>query len=222
MSTLSDTLGNIPVVDDDFQLAEPEQYPDGGIETLPAGTYDFTLLNYTERFDDPAAPTKMNAVDVELQVVGAHDAKFLGRRTGRIRVFTKKFERKPGLFVSGFGDFVRGITDTERWVGQDAGMALLNRAKDRAIPIQIRIDWEAFDKKGFQDAGGDTMERGSLEQKELRGKATVKGMRNFPAYGDETYRDSIEGPLSHEEINAQLRIRTVVPQSKRRSLAARL
>jgi len=217
-----DDLNTIPALDDDFNLAAPEEYPDGGMEMLPAGTYDLALTDYKANTDDATAPGKMTSVDLEFQVIGAQDAKYLNRRTGRLRVFTKKFERKPGLFVSGFGDLIRGITDSEKWSGQEAGLDLLARAKDRSIPIQVRLDWEAFDKKGFDEAGGPTMDRKSPEGKALRSSATVKGMRNFPAYEDGTYRNSVDGPLSHEEIQARLTIREVKPQSKRRTLAARI
>lgn len=219
--SMSDNLAGIPQ-DDDFTLADPETYVDSGNELLPAGTYDFHLVDYTPVQNDQNDPAKVTAIDLDLQVIGSKDAKFLKRRTGRIRIFTKKFERKPGIYASGLGDFIRGITDTERWMGQEQALAILNRAKDSGVAIQLRLDWEAFDKKGYDEQGGGGMERGSVEQKELRKRATVKGMGAFPAFGDDTHRDSVEGPISGEDIQARLVIRTTVPQSKRRTLPSRL
>lgn len=216
--SMTDRLSSITADDNDYELAPPAEYPDGGLDVIPAGWYDFVLTKYARYAGTSTDPRQPKGLDFELTVVGAQDDRFLGRRTGRIRQWTKKYKRN-GVFVSALGDFIRGITDTEQFHDIEGAEKILDRAIDRAIPIQIRVDWEAFDKPGFDALAGDSLP--DEEKKALRNRLTVKGMANFPKWEDGSPKSTVSGAESGDELNAQLRIRNVNRQSKRKDLKFR-
>ena len=139
--------------------------------------------------------------------------------TGKLMTWTKSFERN-GARVSGLGDFIRGISDTAAFSDIESAEAILDGAVDRALPIQIRVDWEAFDKSAFDAQGGSQL--GDQEKKDLRNRLTIKGMGNFPKWEDGTPKSTVAGPGSGEEITAQLRVRQIARSSKRKDLKFRL
>ena len=215
--SMTDNLSGIPA-DNDFDLAAPEAYPDGGLDVIPAGWYDFLVTSYARYQGNSPDPRAPKAVDVELTVVGSNAEDhnhYLGRRTGRMRIWTKRFQRN-GVWVSAIGDFLRGVTDTESIHDIEGAEAILERAVVRAIPVQVRVDWEAFDKPGFDALGGDAL--GDQEKKALRDRLTVKGMANFPKWEDGTPKSTVTGAESGDELNAQLRIRGVNRSSKKKAM----
>jgi hypothetical protein len=217
MSYLDDLKG-IPT-DDEINVTDPEHYPDATSNILPEGTYTIVLTKFSLVTDEDH--TFKNAVDIEGTVVAAADPKALGRRTGRLRIWTTTFERN-GATVSGFADFIRGISDAESWGGLAGGCALLARAVDQALPIQVRLGWEAFDATGYESLGGRAMKPKSDAQKDARKKCTIKGMKLFPTFPDGSHQPSVPGPVSGETIDARIVLKATVRSSAQRSLPHRL
>lgn len=197
----------------DVNVSGPQDYVDNaGPGLLPEGWYTVELKGY-EVVTDPETGEFKKAINMtELKVVSPDE--FAGRSIRNLRIFTTTFERK-GAIVSMLGDFLRGIDDTAEWQGLSGACELLQKAIDRNIPIRVKFVWEAFDWEGYRDEGGTNMVKKSPEEKELRKKATVKRMQNFPQNPDGTYRSSVVGPISGESLEARLSVGQIIVSSKR-------
>jgi hypothetical protein len=217
MTSFYDQLQNVP--DDAVSVASPSEYVDGGIGLIPEATYDFVIKDFEPVFGDDGTFKKRLSLK-SLEIVGVPDEdlkKFLGRKVSNLTVFTTTYQRS-GITVSGLGDLVRGADDKAEWKSLKDAVDLLQEAADRNTPIQIKVVWGAYDSKGFEAAGGKMLVDKSPEQKELRKKATVKGMRNFRKMPDDTYAPEVPGPLSGEMLEARLEIDRVIPVSTRRKM----
>lgn len=205
------SVADLNALNIDIDVAPPDAYADAGPSLLPEGTYEVVLKEYELGFDKDG--NFRNYIKLRrLQVVSPEE--HAGRYANDLRIFTTPWKR-AGVTVSGLGDFLRGIDDNAQWTGLGGAKELLDKAIDLQIPIKLKLKWEAYDKAGFEQEGGLSLENKSPEQKQLRKKATVKGMRNFPQYPDGSYKASVAGPISGETIEAALTIDAVIPQSKR-------
>lgn len=196
----------------DIDVAGPESYVDGGPELLPESTYNLILKEYEVGRDRDTGEFRGYINLRRLQVSGGE---YDGRWVNDIRVFATPYLRR-GVKVSMLGDLLRGIDDQAVWSGLEGAEDLLRRAIDQQIPIRVKLTWEAYDRNGFEQEGGLRMVRKSPEEKELRKRATVKYMRNFPQLPDGSHKSTVPGPLSGEMLEARLSIDTVIPSSKRR------
>lgn len=195
----------------DIDVAPPDMYADSGPVLLAEGTYELALKEYELGFDRDG--NFRNYIRLRrLQIVSPDE--LTGRYVNDLRIFTTPWTRN-GVTVSGLGDFLRGIDDNATWSGLGGAKELLDKAIDLAIPVKLKLQWEAFDKAGFEQEGGPSMTRKSPEEKALRKRCTVKGMRNFPVYPDGSHKSSVAGPVSGEPIEASLNIDRTIPQSKR-------
>lgn len=207
MHTSFAELNNLSV---DIDVAPPTEYVDAGPVLLPEGTYDLVIKDFEVGINRDGKFLNMIKLR-RLQVVGPEE--FAGRYANDIRVFTTPYLRK-GQKVSGLGDLIRGIDDTAVWSGLEGATDVLRRAVDQGIPFRAKLQWEAYDKAGFEQEGGLQMERKSDAEKALRKRATVKGMRNFPTYPDGTPKSTVPGPISGEPLEASLTIDRVIPKSR--------
>lgn len=217
MTSFYDQLANVP--DEGVAVASPSEYIDGGIGLIPEATYDFLIKDFEPVFKDDGTFAKRVSLK-SLEIVGVPDEdlkKYLGRKVSNLTVFTTTYQR-ASTTVSGLGDLIRGVDDKREWKSLKDAVDIIQEASDRNTPVQIKVVWGAYDAKGFEAAGGKAMIEKSPEQKELRKKASVKGMRNFRKLPDETYAPEVPGPLSGEMLEARLEIDRVIPVSKRRKM----
>jgi hypothetical protein len=192
----------------DIDVAGPEDYVDNvGPGLLPEGWYTVTLKDYTVNRDPVTGEFQGSITLNRLQVV---DGECAGRYANDLRVWTTVYERK-GIRVSGLGDILRGIDKTASWAGLEGAEALLDKAIDQQLPIRIKLNWEAYDRKAFEDKGGNRMVKKSPEQKALRKECTVKYMRNFPQFPDGSRNPQVKSPVSDNTLEARLSIDTVEP-----------
>lgn len=216
-STFYDKLQNVN--DEDVAVAKPSEYVDGGIGLIPEATYDLVIKDFEPVFDEDGTFRKRISLK-SLEIVGVPDEdlkKFLGRKVSNLSIFTTTYLRNA-VQVSGLGDLIRGIDDTREWRSLKDAVDVIQEAVDKQTPVQIKLIWGAFDNTGFKSLGGDTLVKKSPEEKELRKKATVKGMRNFRKLPDDSYIPEVAGPISGEMLEARLEIDRVIPQNKRRSM----
>lgn len=191
----------------DIDVAGPEDYVDNtGPGLLPEGFYNLILKEYVVDRDPVTDEFRGSITLRRLEVA---DGPHQGRFVNDLRIWTTPFERN-GVKVSQLGDLLRGIAK-ERWSGLQGACDLLDRAIDQQIPIRVKLKWEAYDRKGFEQEGGLRLVRKSPEEKALRKRCTVSGMRKFPQLPDGSYRDTVEGPVSGESIQARLVIDRVEP-----------
>lgn len=197
----------------DVNVSGPEDYVDNaGPGLLPEGWYTVELKGY-DVVTDPNTGEFKNAINLtELKVVQPDE--FAGRTARNIRIFTTTFQRQ-GAVVSMLGDFLRGIDDRAEWNGLSGACQLLDKAIDQNTPIRIKLNWEAFDWQGYRDEGGPNLTKKSPEEKDLRKRATVKRMENFPQNPDGSRRSNVIGPLSGENLEARLVVDRVIVSSKR-------
>jgi hypothetical protein len=216
-SSFYDQLQNVK--DEDVAVAAPSQYIDGGIGLVPEATYDLVVKDFEPVFDDDGIFRKRITLK-SLEIVGVPDEdlkKYLNRKVTNLAIFTTTYQRS-GVTVSGLGDLIRGIDYTKEWKSLKDASDIIQEAIDRFVAIQMKIIWGAYDAKGFDAAGGKAMVDKSPEQKELRKKATVKGMRNFRPLPDTTYAPEVAGPLSGEMLEGRLEIDRVIASNKKRSM----
>lgn len=195
----------------DIEVAPPEEYVSGSLPNLvPAGYYNLCITDWgwsrnrqTNEIDGKAAVLQLVVAD------GEHE----GTAIRNIRVWTATFDRK-GKRASGLGDLINAIDDHARWTNLQEATAILNKAMDERTIFRLRLDWEAFDMDFFNEQGGATMLRKSPEEKELRKKATVKGMANFKLAADGSYLPEVEGP-SGAILEARYTIASFVSASRR-------
>lgn len=200
-------------------VAPPSEYVDGGIGLVPEATYDIVIKDFEPVFDEDGTFRKRISIKrAEIAGVSDDDLKrYLGRIVNNLTIFTTVYKRS-GVDASSLGDTIRGIDSERKWSGLKEACDILQEASDKMTPIQMKLVWGAYDGKGFDAAGGKGMVDKSAEQKELRKKASVKGMRNFRPLPDGTYAPEVAGPLSGEMLEARLEIDRVIPQHKRRTL----
>ena len=206
------------VNDDDINVAPPDQYVDGGMTLIPESTYHVRLLDFEPEFDESGTFRKSIHLK-SVQVVGVREeglVPYLGRKVNNLRVWTTTFQRN-GVTVSGLGDLLRGIT-LDQWSGLKGATDILQEAVDKQTPIEIRFVWGAFDKLGYEQAGGKQMEKGSQAEKELRKRCTVKGMRNFKQLPDGAYFPEVVGPVSGQTLEGRLEIGGVTSCAKKREM----
>lgn len=208
MTTLND-LQNLNI---NVEVAAPEEYVDGNMPSLvPEGRYDLVITDWDVSRNFETKQPDGKAFVLQTQVVGGDQD---GKTVRNLRVWTTTFERN-GVRVSGLGDLIRAIDDTAKFTTiSDAG-AIIQRAADQKIPIQVQLKWEAFDADYYNDKGGQSMVAKSPEQKQLRKEATVKGMQNFRMAADGSYLPEVEGP-SGNTIEAKVVINSYTPSSRRR------
>lgn len=216
-NNIYDLLNAIPT--DTVAVAPPDEYIDAQAGLIPEGTYDVALQTFEEQFSQSG--TFLNRIRVpKAIIVGVPDESlrpYLGRTIVGLTIFTKVYDRR-GKKASGLGDIIRGIDDTLTWTGLVEARQILQEACDKRTPIQMRLNWGAYDAKGADAAGAQTMDRTSQEYKELRAKASIKGMRSFRELPDGTFYPEAPGPLSGEMLEARLEIANVTRSSKRREL----
>ena len=197
----------------DINVSKPGEYVDNaGPGLLPEGFYTLELKGY-EVVTDPNTGEFKKAINMtELKVVSP--VEFEGRTVRNLRIFTTTFKRN-GADVSMLGDFLRGIDDSAEWNGLQGACEVLQKAIDRNTPIRVKLAWEAFDWQGYRDEGGQNLTKKSPEEKELRKRATIKRMENFPQNPDGSRRATVVGPLSGETLDARLVVDRVIISSKR-------
>jgi hypothetical protein len=216
-SSFYDQLQNVK--DEDVAVAAPSQYIDGGIGLVPEATYDLLIKDFEPVFDDDGIFRKRITLK-SLEIVGVPDEdlkKYLSRKVTNLAIFTTTYQRS-GVTVSGLGDLIRGVDYTKEWKSLKDASDIIQEAIDKFVAVQMKIIWGAYDAKGFDAAGGKAMVDKSPEQKELRKKASVKGMRNFRPLPDATYAPEVAGPLSGEMLEARLEIDRVIASNKKRSM----
>jgi hypothetical protein len=208
MTTLND-LQNLNI---NVEVAAPEEYVDGNMPSLvPEGRYDLVITDWDVSRDYETKQPDGKAFILQTVVSGGeHD----GKAVRNLRVWTATFERN-GVRVSGLGDLIRAIDDTARFTNLQEAGSIIQRAQDMKTPIQVQLKWEAFDSEFYNENGGQGMVNKSPEQKELRKRATVKGMSNFRQAADGTYLPEVEGP-SGNILEARLTINSYTPSSRRR------
>lgn len=216
MPTTYDLLNSVPA--EDIDVAPPSDYVDSGGSLLPEGTYQVRIVEFEPDFDDGGIFRKSINFK-QLIVVGVTDealTPYLGRKIMNVRTWTTTYLRN-GVKVSGLGDFVRGVT-LDAWTGLEGATRILQEAADKQTPIQIRFIWSAYDKEGFEAAGGKKTEKGSQEEKEIRKRCSVKGMRNFRQLPDGAYFPEVAGPVSGALLDGRLEIASVTNCEKKRDM----
>jgi hypothetical protein len=214
MASFYDKLSNVSP--EDIDVAAPSQYVDGGFGLIPEATYDVLIKDFEPVFDDDGTFRKrINLKKLEIIGVPSEDhRKLLGRTITNLSVFTTTYLRN-GVQVSGLGDLIRGIDDERPWSGLQEAVDIIQEAVDKQIPVQMKLAWGAFDKDGYDAEGGPQMVNKSPEQKELRKRASVRGMRNFRALPDGSYSTETTGPISGSSIEARLELDRVISKRKR-------
>lgn len=208
MTTLND-LQNLNI---NVEVAAPEEYVDGNMSSLvPEGRYDLTITNWDVSRDYETKEPDGKAFILDAVVTGGPQD---GKTVRNLRVWTATFERN-GVRVSGLGDLIRAIDDTATFTTLQDAAAIIQKAQDQRIPIQVKLQWEAFDSDYYNDRGGKTMVNKSPEQKALRKEATVKGMTNFRQATDGTFLPEVKGP-SGNTIEAKVVINSYTPSSRKR------
>ena len=81
-------------------------------------------------------------------------------------------------------------------------------ASENGTTIKFSTVTRAFDKKYYEDKGGQHMAKGSAEYKALQKAATVRGFRNFTAKADGKLYT--KGP-SGEEIEGRTEVNNWLP-----------
>jgi hypothetical protein len=207
------------VQNDAIDVAPPSEYVDGGFGLPPEATYEVLIKDFEPVFDDDG--TFRNRINLKrLEIVGVPNEdlrKQLGRNLTNISVFTATYQRN-GATASGLGDLIRGIDDELAWSGLKEAVDIIQDAVDKQSPIQAKFIWGAFDKDGYEAGGGPQMVNKSPEQKELRKKASVRGMRNFKALPDGSYSPETTGPLSGSVLEARLELDRTIPKRKRQTM----
>jgi hypothetical protein len=201
----------------DINVSDPSEYVDNaGPGLLPEDWYTLNLRKY-DVVTDPDTGAFKNAFNMAELVVA--DGPMAGRVVRNIRIFATTFKRKTSsgaeATVSMLGDFLRGIDDQAEWSGVAGACAILDKAIDQNTPIRIKLNWEAFDWEGYRDEGGQKLTKKSPEEKELRKKATIKKMANFPVNAAGVHQSKVVGPLSGEPIEARLVVDRVIVSSQR-------
>jgi len=193
----------------DINVAGPSDYVDNaGPGLLPEGTYVVNLVEF-EPGVDPVTGEFRNYINMRrMRVV---EGEYEGRFLNDIRIWTTPFMRN-GIKVSMLGDFLRGIDASREWDGLEGADEILRYAVDTKTPIKLKINWEAFDRAGFEQLGGLRLVKKSPEEKALRKQCTTKGMRLFPQLPDGSYRTSTPGKASGEQIEARIAIDRVYPR----------
>jgi hypothetical protein len=212
-----DQLNSVP--DDEINVAPPSQYVDSGFGLIPEGVYDVVIKDFEPVFGEDGTFRKRIALK-SLEIVGVPDEdlrKLIGRKINNLSVFTTVYKRN-GANASGLGDLIRGIDDDREWTGLPEATDIIQEAVDKNTAIQMRLVWGAYDAAGFENAGGKALVSKSAEEKELRKKATVKGMRNFRQLPDGTYSPEVAGPLSGDMLEGRLEIDRVIARKKQRQL----
>lgn len=216
MTSTYDMLTAVP--DDDINVAAPAQYVDSTISLVPEGTYQVRILEFEPEFDESG--TFRKSVNLKaLQIVGVTDealTPYLGRKITNLRVWTTTYLRN-GVKVSGLGDLIRGIT-LDEWSGLKGATDVLQDAVDKQVAIQMRLIWSAYDKKGYEMAGGKTVAKGSPEEKEIKKRCSVRGMRNFRQLPDGAYFPEVVGPVSGELLEGRLDIGGITNCGKKRDM----
>jgi hypothetical protein len=216
-STFYDQLANVPA--DDVDVAAPTEYVDGGVGPVPEATYDLRILEFQPDFKDDGTFSKSVTIkSAEIIGVDKEELKrFLGRKVTNLRVWTTTYLRN-NVKVSGLGDLIRGLDDERAWSGIKEAVDIIQEHQDKNTPLQIKLAWGAFDKAGFDAAGGAMLVDKSPEKKELQKKAAVRGMKNFRPLPDGSYAPEVAGPLSGDLLEARLEIDRITPRRKRRQL----
>ena len=217
MSNYFEQMQNVK--DEDVAVAPPSQYIDGGIGLVPEATYDLLIKEFEPVFDDDGTFRKrVTLKSCEIAGVPEEDLKkYLGRKVTNLAIWTTTYMRS-GVSVSSLGDLVRGVDVNREWKSLKDACDVIQEAVDKFIPVQIKLVWGAYDAKGFDAAGGKAMVDKSPEQKELRKKASVKGMRNFRQLPDGTFGPEVAGPLSGEMLEARLEVDRVIASNKKRTM----
>jgi hypothetical protein len=219
MNSFYEQLNSVP--DEDINVAAPSEYVDSGFGLIPEATYDLLVKDFEPIFKDDGTFSKRILIkSAEIAGVPEEDLKkYLGRKVNNLAVFTTVYQRN-GVPASGLGDLVRGIDDERSWTGLKEATDIIQEAVDKNTPIQMKLVWGAYDSKGFDAAGGKMLVSKSQEEKELRKKASVKGMRNFRQLPDGSYSPDVLGPLSGDMLEGRLEIDRVIPKKKRRPMLA--
>jgi hypothetical protein len=220
MSSFYDQLQNVK--DEDVAVASPSEYVDSGFGLIPEGTYDFVIKDFAPAFGDDGSFRKR--IDIKkIEIVGVTDEelrKVLGKAVNNLSVFTATYLRN-GVKVSGLGDLIRGIDPAREWSSIKDAVDIIQEAVDKNVPIQGKLVWGAFDKSGYETAGGKQMVDKSQEQKDLRKRASVRGMRNFRQLPDNTFLPEVPGPISGEMLEGRVELdRVIAANKKRRMLTA--
>jgi hypothetical protein len=212
-----DQLQNVP--DEDIAVAAPSQYVDSGFGLIPEQTYDFVIKDFAPAFGDDGSFRKR--IDIKkVEIVGVPEEelrKILGKTVNNLSVFTTQYLR-GGVKVSGLGDLIRGIDPSREWSSLKDAVDIIQEAVDKNIPVQGKLVWGAYDKAGFENAGGKAMIPKSAEEKELKKRASVRGMRNFRQLPDNTYLPEVPGPISGEMLEGRIELDRVIAANKKRKM----
>lgn len=217
-------LNQVP--DDAVAVAPPEEYVDSGATLIPEGTYDIVVKEFQPEFEKDG--TFQNRISLKTCTIRGvpenlpgmqegESRKLLGRKLTNLTIFTTVYNRK-GTPASGLGDFIRGIDADLKWTGLKEAIDVIQEAVDKQTPVQCRLVWGAYDKKGWEQAGGKNLRKGTDEFKELSDRVRVKGMKSFKQMPDGTFYPEVLGPISGEILEGRLEIAAVVSSRKRREL----
>lgn len=209
-------LNDILSLEDDLDIdtatgteyAQPEVRT--GFEPIPDAIYEGKLMS--SEFDKDRATGQLKTPRTPVLLVSVAittPGTFANRRISFQRVYSKPYNRR-GQQVSGLMDLLYAINAYDVPTEAKEKFLAVNQAVTSATPIKFKTVTRAFDKKYFEDKGGQHLVKGTDEYKALQKASTVTGFNRFTATGDG--RLVTKGP-SGQEIEGRCEISTWVPST---------
>lgn len=181
------TSNSVEGTSNDLRVAAPADYITSSSNLPQAGRATIIIREFQQREKDGVP---VNALEITLaEIVDPQPGS--PKYVRNLSFYGTTFYR-DGVKVSQLGDLMSGIDATCDWSeeGMAGAITLAQKAVDRAIPVRVRFDWESSDYDGFLAAGGTSAK--TPENKELRKRYTVKGMRKHRQLPNGTYYPEVE------------------------------
>lgn len=207
---IAEIMGLIDDLDIDTADASSYETASGGLNMspIPDDTYVGRILSAD--FDkDKDGNYRTPETPVLIMNVEITEGPWKGRRLGFQRVYSKTYERR-GVRVSGLGDLLYAINAHSVPTGSREKFMAVQRAVEAGTEIRFRTITRAFDKRYFEDQGGQHMTKGSPAYKTLQNESTVKGFKKFTPTSDN--RLVAKGP-SGQEVEGRAEINTWLPST---------
>jgi len=145
----------------------------------------------------------------ELRTVEIVEPAALTRKVALFQdIRSKPFDRQ-GYPASLFGDLIRSLDETARFVGMKAGVKLLRELLGKDTSFKVQLDWEATDLELVKSR----RESGVTDNDELYKDARVRGMKNFPKLGNGKPNHVWTNPVSGNKVEARATIKRFYPSS---------
>lgn len=191
------------------EYAEANAAPTFSKEPLPDSVYVGKITSAEFDKDRTTGALRTPETPVLLLTVEVTEGPFRGKRLSFQRVYSKTYERK-GVRVSGLGDLLYAINAHDVPTVAREKFMRVHQAVENQTPVRFKTITRAFDKRFFDDGGGQHMTKGTTDYKNLQNSATVKGFARFTKSADN--RLVTRGP-SGEEIEGRAEINTWIPST---------